>query len=192
MRPNLGQRRGQQGGFTLVEVLVVVVILGIIGFPLTEAVIIGFRTTDGTIANVSRSSAVELLSSSFTSDAQNADVVAATGSSCTTVDPADLAGVFLSLTWTDQATPKAASYALVPPAGGEQDLVRLSCVNAGPARRQILGHFSHDPASPPPVIAACPPTPCNAASKTVTLHVQFDPSASPTPSVDITVRRRTA
>jgi prepilin-type N-terminal cleavage/methylation domain-containing protein len=192
VRPDLAPPRRQQGGFTLVEVLVVIVILGIIAYPLTEAVILGFRTTDGTIAGVSRASAVELLAPAFTSDAQNAVDVAVSGGACAAVDPGDLAGVFLDLAWTDGATPKEASYALVPPTGGEQDLVRLSCVNSGPARRQVLGHFSHDPAAPsPPVSAACTPA-CNATAKTITLHVQLDPSATPAPPVDITVRRRTA
>ena len=177
-------RGGDESGFTLVELLAVVAILGVIGYALTESVILGFRTTDATAASSSRSVAVQTLTSYFTGDAQSADEVSTNDPGCAT-EP-----VFLHLTWTDQSVARSVSYGLHPVAGPEQELVRWSCAGGGAPDRKILGHFSQNPSPGAVPVSArcdgavCPATPGTPA--TVTLEVQS------TPTLSLTVRRRTA
>lgn len=184
MRARAAGRGGDEAGFTLVEVLAVISILGVIAYALTESVILGLRTTDATAASSSRSVAVQTLSSYFTGDAQSADEVSTTDPDCA-AEP-----VFLHLTWTDQAVSRAVSYGLDPPAGPEQELVRWSCAAGGSADRKVLGHFSRNPdPAAPPVSASCDGVPCPAtpgAPATITLDIQSEPPLS------LTVRRRTA
>lgn len=186
-------RRGQHG-FSLTELLVVTTILGIIGFALTEAVILGLRTTDGTAASSSRSSATQALASYFTDDAHSAELVSNTDPAC--------AGqpVLLRLTWTDGVA-RTVSYGLDPVVGDEQDLVRWSCIGSGSSDRKILGHFSSDRAvgSGPPVevqCAGCPSaTPIAPASITLKVRAaQILPTATPETdhTLTLTVQRRAA
>ena len=189
-------RLGDEDGFSLIELLAVIAILGVVSFALTESLILGFETTDRTIGDVSRSAGVNTLQPYFTRDVQSAEMVSTGDPTCATVP------VLLHLTWTDEGAARAVSYSLVPPTGGEQDLVRWSCTGTGDEApdRRVLGHFSHDPAGPPPLAATCdedndpdidlcPVTPGTPA--TVTLAIQTDPSAAPATATKLTVRRRT-
>jgi len=171
-------------GFTLTELLVVTVILSVIGFALTEAIILGLRTTDATAASSSRSTSAQTLASYFTDDAQSAQTVSAADGSCAT------GPVFLHLTWTDQVR-KDVSYGLDPVGGDDQDVVRWSCAGGGAPDRRILGHFTRDGTvgAGEPVVVTCDggDCPANAGAPTViTLHIDD------TPALDLTVRRRTA
>lgn len=172
-----GRGRGD-AGFTLVELLVVIAILGIIGYPLTESLILGLRTTDATAASSSRSVAIQALSSYFTGDAQSAETVLFTDSSCATQP------VFLNLEWSDKMTTQKVSYSLDPVSGPEQDLIRWSCTGTGGSpERRVLGHFSRGAdTTQPPVVASCAELP---ACRTITL------TFPPDPALTLTVRRRT-
>jgi len=205
--------RQQEAGFTLVELLVVVVILGIIGFALTNAVILGLKTTNSTADRVSGTSAVETLNSYFFEDVQSADAVTTSATSpdpnCTGI-PTGSGQVLLHLTWTDTDTAPIREtattdvfYFFDPPSGGDQNLIRVTCVTTttttaagtttvnGNPDSTILGHFGNDPAAAPPVVLSCGVTapvasPCPDASA-VTLQVQSDPAA---PLNSLTADRR--
>lgn len=214
-------RRPAEGGFSLIELLAVISILGVVSFALTEAVILGFKTTDATVDDVSRSVAVQALQSYFTGDAQSADAVS-------TEDPAPTCspvpeGVFLHLAWTDQGRARDVSYALLPDGpAGEVELIRRSWTGCGAPDTKMLGHFSFEPGGPPPVLALCDGTDCGAAAagpETITIKIptrrpqEATPASTSTtvagattttvvgttttattlpPGVDLTVRRRTA
>ena len=193
----LRRRRDDESGFTLVELLVAIVILGLIAFSLTEAVILGLKTTDATAASSSRSVAAQTLTSYFTDDVQSAETVDTTAPSCLNGGP--VAGsVFLHLAWTDrqvradQQVRRDVSYALDPPGASEQELVRWSCSDGGARASRILGHFTRDGSvgAAEPVAAACgaapacPSTPAASPPATVTLTIQA------APSLTLTVHRR--
>jgi prepilin-type N-terminal cleavage/methylation domain-containing protein len=172
------RRQRPEIGFTLAELLVVTVILGIILFPLTESVILGLKTTTATANRVSGSLAAETIGSFFFGDVHSATSVATTATGCATAD----AGVFLHLGWKDQGTATDVSYALDPQGGG-QDLVRLKCADGGTAESRVLGHFNFDPA----VVVTCSPT-CTAPTSVI-LSIRTDPNAV-APTV-LTAQRRT-
>jgi len=192
------QCRSDEGGFTLVELLVVVGILAIISFPLTEAFIVGLKTTDDNANNMARSVGVQALSSFFTGDAQSAELVSS-------VDPLPMrcaateAKVFLHLSWTDQDQTRDVSYSLESDGADDRqrEVIRWSCTAGGTADRRILGLFTggplpvqatwecppppNPPPDPPPPVCPEKPTPFEA----ITLKIQ-------TPEdVNLTVRRRT-
>lgn len=168
-----------EGGFTITELLVAIVILGVISVVLVEAVILALKTTDATAANSSRSVAVQTLASYFTDDAQSASQVSTSDVSCAA------APVLLHFAWTDGGLSRETSYALEPPAGDEQTLVRWSCTGDGEPSRTILGHLSD---SGPVAVrcngTACPATPAASPPTRVTIAVEGDRPLS------LTVRRR--
>jgi type II secretory pathway pseudopilin PulG len=201
VRPPSRQARGE-GGFTLTELIAVVGIISVVGFLLTEAVIVGFKTTDATANDISRSTAVQALQSFFTGDAQSAKQVsrADPGAPCAPTP----GGVFLHMSWTDRDTERDVSYSLEedsPPIEGERELVRWSCIAGGPADKRMLGRFTSAGTGLPVVAlcdgAECPVDPTTPGPATITLKVltnrprEADDSAAPAPGVELTVRRRT-
>ncbi|MCZ7525328.1 MAG: type II secretion system GspH family protein [Acidimicrobiia bacterium] len=67
MRP-----RAAEGGFTLVELLVTIAILGLISGPLAASIIVGLRSTDTTRARLGEANDTELLGSYLVPDVQGA------------------------------------------------------------------------------------------------------------------------
>lgn len=192
----LGSGAEDEAGFTLVELLAVIAILGVITFALTEAVIIGLKTTDSTANDLSRSVAVQALQSYFTPDVQSAKLVSKDDPAPTCAPPASAPDVFLHLSWTEQLRARDVSYALEPDgsaSSGQSEIVRWSCIADGPPNKRMLGHLSFDPAGPKPVVALCDGADCRGTSgpATVTLTILTNRAQDPAAAVDLTVRRRT-
>ena len=192
MRPTALRRR-DEAGFTLVELLAVIGILAVIAFPLTEAFVVGLKTTDANADNMSRAVAVQALQSFFTGDAQSAKLVSTTAPTCAPTAPG--AEVFLHLSWTDGASSRDVTYFLQadsPAVAGEGELVRWSGTAGGTRDERMLGRLVFDPAGPSPVVVVCEPTSCpitldrTVPSTVTTLTLRI---LTPTP-VDLTVVRR--
>ena len=88
-----------QAGVTLVELLVATAILGIIIPALTSALVIGWRTTDDTIARLSDNRNRALTPSLWTRDAQAATAVDTNGGFTTCLSGGDT--LLARFTWTE-------------------------------------------------------------------------------------------
>lgn len=211
MRQQSG-RSHDEGGFTLIELLAVISILGVISFTLTEAVILGFKTTDAVTTDVTRVVGVQTLRSYFVDDVRRAEKVSDPVPQ--SLDPCSASPeAILYLTRTDDdGTGREVAYVLEAntPVAGERQLVRWECTVTGPsnnpsrsAAERELGLLEFDPAGALPVQALCdgatcppgpavvPPDPAKFEPATVTLRLLTNrPKDLPT-SIDFTVRRRT-
>lgn len=189
-----------EGGFSLIELLVVVSVLGIISFVLTEAFILGLKTTDGITADVSNSVAVQALRSHFTGDAQKAKEVIAspdTPDTCAKDDEGAARPVFLQLKWSEAGAARHVSYELdggMPPAPGQAELVRWSCTgSSGAPDKRVLGYFEFSPGDKPVEALCSPPPPPPTAvppCATVTMKILTNRAQNPAAPIELTVRRR--
>lgn len=87
------------GGVTLVELLVAAAIMGLVVPAITGALIIGWRTTDATVASLSDSRNRLLLPSTFTRDVQSAVSVDTSAADSTCTQAGDT--LVVRLRWTE-------------------------------------------------------------------------------------------
>ncbi|MCX5384164.1 prepilin-type N-terminal cleavage/methylation domain-containing protein [Streptomyces sp. NBC_00083] len=153
-----------ESGFTLVELLVTLVILGIIGALLPQAIILGLRFTAGTEQKVAATGALGTLNRYYYGDVQSADSVT-TGPACGAAD------VIVHLSWTGTDV----VYTYDPPTGA---LNRVKCT-AGGVVTTVLGRFDPTTSSHPVTLSCGAETSCTRPME-VTLTVQSDPAAPPT------------
>lgn len=201
---SVGHGNGE-GGFTLIELLAVVTILGIISFALTEALIVGFKTTDAVTTDVTRTVGIQALRSYFIGDGKRARQVSTGDTPCATASPPSVE-VLLHLYSNDQGSATEVAYSLESdgPQVGQRQIVRTSCAAGGSRDRRLLGTLEFDPAGPEPLIARCKPVraaatepdegPCPTAPgepATITLRALTNRPKDPPVTVDLTVRRRT-
>jgi prepilin-type N-terminal cleavage/methylation domain-containing protein len=202
------RRAREDRGFSLIEVLITVVILGIIILPLTNAVIGYFRNTDETTNRLSVSNDVQFVSNYFGQDVASVGhrdaSFALTQSVETDVNP--IGGLFpcgvfrgpqqqLRMRWdivTGTTTTSEVRVAYFVDA--DQQLHRIQCNNGSRtvATDQVL---AHDVVGPPTV--ACKPVAvlgCNALtppqSVTMTLTLQAPDSTDDAITVTLTGQRR--
>jgi prepilin-type N-terminal cleavage/methylation domain-containing protein len=120
-------------GFTLMELLVVISILGIIMPVLGLAFAMGYKTTTATAAELAASHNRQLLAAYLTEDAQSAITAEDATSADTTTCMAAGDTLVGRLRWVDldiaASTTRVVTYVLVT-VGTERQLVRRSCVAA--------------------------------------------------------------
>jgi prepilin-type N-terminal cleavage/methylation domain-containing protein len=154
--------RGEEG-FTLVELLISTVILGILCGVITEAMIVGLRTSDNTDQRVRESVDAQLISVYFPRDAQ-----AATQVTTGTVDACSNQISVAALSWPDPAsaaTTKRAAYVLGSTPSGERLLTRWYCDATGTSQRAVVQNLN---SSLTPVSVTCSSA-CSGAPQTITM-----------------------
>jgi prepilin-type N-terminal cleavage/methylation domain-containing protein len=131
----MSRRRDREGGFTLVELLLVVALIAVVAVPLGSAIMIGQRTTSATTNRLASSHDAQLVSIYLPADIQSAgntsgDVVVTPGNT-------DCSGVpnLIRLSWTVTETLNSpvtyqAAYA-VTQVGSEWRLTRYYCTAGG-------------------------------------------------------------
>jgi prepilin-type N-terminal cleavage/methylation domain-containing protein len=133
-------------GFTLVELLMTVLILGIIISAVGTALFVGLRTTNLTTRRLAEAHDAQLITSYFVTDVESSDSVTATA-----LDARCTAGVtgapVVSLGWIEAGVLKVASYATQTSSGGECPagfscnlMTRYFCIN-GVNTPNIVAHL---------------------------------------------------
>ncbi len=154
-----------QDGFTLVELLVATVITGIIVGALGTAFIVSFRATDEAGERLAVAHDLQLLTASFGSDVQSADIVrrTATTPACGPDTPV------ISMQWDDLGVIIRVAY-VVDTSSSVAALLRYECRGAAIAQR-VVAHTIGLPVQAPD----CDGTACAASGdlrpRQVTLHV---------------------
>ncbi len=130
------KRRPTEGGFTLPELLVSIVILGLIVGPLTAATIFVLRN-DETSTNVfGDNTTARLTKMFFTADVQSAndiDIVTDDTGQCGTGTP------IVTMAWTKNASDYTSSWYQHTPLGEAQQLVRHLCQDGPLVAENHLG-----------------------------------------------------
>lgn len=140
-------------GFTLVELIVTMAILGAVGAAVTAAIVVGLRTTDATQARLAESHDRQMTPAFFITDAQSSDDVSVSDTACSNTTPV------VRFRWTDQSVVKVAAYAIVT-AQGERQLRRYYCEGATLVNTSSVAHNLSTTVDP---VLACTPS-CSGTS----------------------------
>jgi prepilin-type N-terminal cleavage/methylation domain-containing protein len=165
------QPRGDEGGFTLVELLVVVVIIPLVIGAISVA-LISVMTQQTNVSNkVSDSQDTQVVSATFVQDVQSASQIT-TSSTVNTPIPCGAGTPILSLLW-GSSPQTVVSYDVVQQ-GSHSQLFRYGCANGGsttPTNGRIIAHDVQSSLaaaitglSCPPAALSCSPMPAAAAS----------------------------
>jgi len=151
--------RFREAGFTLVELLISISILGIIMAALGAAIFLGLKNTDITNYRMLESHDEQVLSVYFQEDAASATGVRRDVTTCAEASAAgETAVVFFK--WTEGGVAKAASY-FTKTVGTEKQLIRRKCSAAAIVSEPVMSHFVAVTApaiacTPAPTTTSCP------------------------------------
>ena len=144
-------------GFTLVELMISVVILGIIVGAMSAAIIVGLKTSDGTTNRLAESHDAQDVAAFFVTDVQSAVTVTYKAMDTVSTVPAGCSPAsspLLVFSWTDpSAGAEMVSYYSAT-SGSEAQLVRQQCVG-GSSSTVVVAHLLD---SSTPQVACAPPT----------------------------------
>jgi prepilin-type N-terminal cleavage/methylation domain-containing protein len=173
----------EDSGFTLVELILTIFILGIVVAPLTAVVILQLKHTDTTSARMSESHDAQLATSYFAQDVQamgrhaddsttaepafvqsidTGDAPAGGPAPCGPTDTA--ATVVVRIAWDDYADPEVASRTetRVSYVVEGTELHRVLCAGSAAPVDIVVAHnldLADDPSDPDPAVVECPETP---------------------------------
>ncbi len=124
----------RDGGFTIVELLVSITVLGIIAPVMVSAIVLGLKATSATTAQLNASHSRQELAAFFTTDVQSAVTLADKTSTDTTTCMASGEALVGRLSWTDvdyagTSTARVVTYATVT-VGTDKQLVRHACTGS--------------------------------------------------------------
>lgn len=186
---------GADDGFTLVELIIAIVIMGIITVPLGE-VIYGFlRNTDATMARLLESHDVQIASAYWAQDVASIGARSATthqltrsvetgvayGSSpypCGTEGTTPIV-TFIWDDWDDPTDPDAVTVVRVAYVVQANELHRLRCNGSAVAVSDVTLAHGLDPSTPPAVACSTPCTAAPAVPNTVTLTLALKVQGNP-------------
>ncbi|MBX3286265.1 MAG: DUF11 domain-containing protein, partial [Actinobacteria bacterium] len=138
MRPRRAARHATWGevGFTIIEILVSVAVLGVIVVPMAMAFSAGFRVSEITGASLNASASRDQLAFRFSNDVASVDATGASrsGATCDT-SPSGGGTLLITLNTTTQPSATAVSTRVsywVTGNGVDIDIVRRACSNAVP------------------------------------------------------------
>jgi prepilin-type N-terminal cleavage/methylation domain-containing protein len=145
------RRCGDDAGFTLVELLVAIAILGIIIVPLAETIIVGLRTTTGAQQRLTESRGVLISAAFFANDVQSADPTGLTvGSSAR----CGAGNAVVTMQWAnDVSNSNIAAYVIATDPSGTLLLQRRFCQN-GTLLNTVT--VAPDLAAVPPTVTCSP------------------------------------
>lgn len=155
-------RREDEGGFTFVELLVVIVVLGIVMSAITSALITVIRTAGGTADRMSQSHDAQLLSTWLVPDLQSANAPTGVtideapapppgGGDCASPSPTVKRLEKLTLSWTDAASGVAYTAVYAISSSPTWELTRTFSVDAVAEPTFTVVHNLEDPAPSQPL-----------------------------------------
>lgn len=201
IRRHVARRLADEGGLTLIEIVIAVSILGIIIGPITTSFMLGILESTSTRDRVADSSGAQLLSAFLPSDIESSQLVKlnpSTPPACASGLPAGVTAVStpLQLSWTDLAftstVDEAATISYVKAQNSHLQYELYRCTGVA-APLQLVQDVSSDPDA---IVVTCTPSPCTDYPDVVKVSLtmkSIDPSSASSYSaltIDISAKRR--